>query len=387
VPRPHKLEALGRILDLESPASAIIFCRTRTEVDELTEAMASHGYNPEALHGGFAQAQRDRVMARFREGVADILIATDVAARGLDIEHVSHVINYDIPESPDVYVHRIGRTGRAGREGVAITLVQPREHGLLKAIEKAVKQRIEPARIPTVADVRARRMEMLVAALRETLIEDDFGSYRIAVQTLAQEFDPLDVAAAAAKLAAEAAHGEDAEDNDEQAFTLRQSQGERGSYSERQGKHATSSERDGERGSSSGRQGERVTRSKHQDERSSPVRAEGRTAMHSKPVLSRVQGGHDRASDDGSRPPKRRRDNDAMVRLVITAGEQRGIRPKDLVGAIAGEADIPGTSIGAIQIGERHSIVEVPESVAEKVIRALSKATLKGQRVTAKREK
>ena len=151
-------------------------------------------------------------MSRFREGVADLLIATDVAARGLDIEHVSHVINYDIPESPDVYVHRIGRTGRAGREGTAITLVQPREHRLLKAIEKVVKQHIEPARIPTVADLRAHRMEMLTAALRETLDDDDYGPYRMAVQSLAEEHDPLDIAAAAAKLAAEVALGDEAED-------------------------------------------------------------------------------------------------------------------------------------------------------------------------------
>jgi ATP-dependent RNA helicase DeaD len=243
---------------------------------------------------------------------------------------VSHVINYDIPESPDAYVHRIGRTGRAGRAGVAITLVQPREQYLLKAIEKVVKQRIEPARIPTIADVRAKRMETLIAALRDTLAEDDFGSYRVAVRALAQEFDPLDVAAAAAKLAAEAVHGEETD----------------------------------------GAEPERA-----------PVRPELRAPRQSKGERFEAN------ARDGSRAPKRRRDNDAMVRIVITAGEQRGIRPKDLVGAIAGEADIPGTSIGAIQIGERHSIVEVPEQVADKVIRALSKATLKGQRVTAKREK
>jgi ATP-dependent RNA helicase DeaD len=212
VPGPQKLEALGRILDVESPASAIIFCRTRTEVDQLTEAMAAHGYSPEALHGGFAQAQRDRVMNRFREGTADLLIATDVAARGLDIEHVSHVINYDIPQSPDVYVHRIGRTGRAGREGTAITLVQPREHRLLKAIEKVVQQRIEPARIPSVADVKARRIAELTIALRETLAGNAFDVYRVAVQPLAEEYDALDIAAAAAKLAADAIHGDEPDD-------------------------------------------------------------------------------------------------------------------------------------------------------------------------------
>ena len=139
VPRAQKHTALGRVLDMETPTSAIVFCRTRLEVDELAEAMNAHGYRAEALHGGFEQEQRDRVMKRFRGGKADLLIATDVAARGLDIEHVSHVFNYDVPTDPDAYVHRIGRTGRMGREGVAITFAEPREHRLLRSIEKATQ--------------------------------------------------------------------------------------------------------------------------------------------------------------------------------------------------------------------------------------------------------
>src|SRR6478609_2888477 len=119
---------VGRALDVENPTSAIVFCRTRTEVDELTESLNGRGYRAEALHGGLSQEQRDRVMKKFRANTADLLIATDVAARGLDVEHVSHVVNYDVPTSAEAYVHRIGRTGRAGREGVAITLAEPREH-------------------------------------------------------------------------------------------------------------------------------------------------------------------------------------------------------------------------------------------------------------------
>jgi ATP-dependent RNA helicase DeaD len=376
VTRPHKLEALGRILDVESPASAIVFCRTRTEVDDLSAALAAHGYSPEALHGGFAQTQRDRVMNRFRQGTADILIATDVAARGLDVEHVSHVINYDIPESPEVYVHRIGRTGRAGREGVAITLVQPREHYLLAAIERVVKQRIERASLPSAADVRARRIEALASAVRETLIAGDFGRYRAAVRILTEEFDPLDVAAAAAKLAAEALHGPEVEAAgekpvDEPAAGFRQMQTER---APRERARSVRSE-------NGTRQSESAESARDERARSGAARPERRTATPSK---------HERlppAARDGSQPPKRRRPTDTMVRLVITAGEQRGIRPKDLVGAIAGEADIPGSSIGAIEVGERHSTVEVPASLADRVIRALSKATLKGQRVSARREK
>src|SRR5205085_4054809 len=132
VPRAHKVAALGRVLDMEAPTAAIVFCRTRTEVDELTETLTGRGYRAEALHGGLSQEQRDRVMRRFRDGAAELLVATDVAARGLDIEHVSHVVNFDVPSSTDAYVHRIGRTGRAGREGVEITLAEEREHRILR---------------------------------------------------------------------------------------------------------------------------------------------------------------------------------------------------------------------------------------------------------------
>ena len=128
VARGHKRAALGRVLDIESPTAALVFCRTRLEVDDLTEALKSRGLRVESLHGGISQAERDRVMKKLRAGTLELVVATDVAARGLDIGHLSHVVNYDVPSSPDVYVHRIGRTGRAGREGVAITLAEPREH-------------------------------------------------------------------------------------------------------------------------------------------------------------------------------------------------------------------------------------------------------------------
>ncbi|MDP8960354.1 MAG: DEAD/DEAH box helicase, partial [Actinomycetota bacterium] len=132
VPRAHKAAALGRVLDVEAPAAALVFCRTRDQVDQLTETLNGRGYRAEALHGGMDQDQRDRVMGRLRSGRADLLVATDVAARGLDIEQLTHVINYDMPSAPDSYLHRIGRVGRAGREGAAITLTEPREHRMLK---------------------------------------------------------------------------------------------------------------------------------------------------------------------------------------------------------------------------------------------------------------
>ena len=156
-----------------------MFCRTRIEVDELAETLNARGYRAEALHGGMSQEQRDRVMGLFRSSNADLLVATDVAARGLDIEHVSHVVNYDVPSAPEAYVHRIGRTGRVGRKGVAITLAEPREHRLLRNIEAFTKQRIEIASVPTVADLRSRRLDVMRASLRERLLAGDADDVRV----------------------------------------------------------------------------------------------------------------------------------------------------------------------------------------------------------------
>src|SRR4249920_3302584 len=170
VNRAHKPATLARILDMEDPVATLVFCRTRMEVEALVETFNAHGHRSEALHGGMEQRQRDRVMGLFRSQKADVLIATDVAARGLDIEHLSHVVNYDVPASPEAYVHRIGRTGRAGRGGTAITLAEPREHWQLRNIERLTKQKIEIASVPTVADLRAKRLELTRAFLRESIL-------------------------------------------------------------------------------------------------------------------------------------------------------------------------------------------------------------------------
>ena len=215
VRRADKLAALGRILDLEDGTATLVFARTRGEVDDLAEALSGRGRDAAALHGGLAQEQRDRIMGRFRDGALDVLVATDVAARGLDIEQVTHVVNYDVPSSPDVYVHRIGRTGRAGREGVAITLVEPREHRLLRDIERTIGVPLEIVGLPTVADVREKRLEILRGTLRETLLGDGFDRYRAVVEPLSDEFDLVDIALAAISLADEGARG--AEDTAELA--------------------------------------------------------------------------------------------------------------------------------------------------------------------------
>ena len=205
VPRAHKPAALGRVLDIEAPGGALVFCRTRTEVDQLTETMNARGYRAEALHGGMDQAQRDRVMSRLRDGTADLLVATDVAARGLDVDTLTHVVNYDVPSAPESYVHRIGRVGRAGREGVAITLAEPREQRLLHNIEHLTKQTIAIEKVPTVADLRAAQLEQTVLAIREALAADDLDEYHTVLHALRSEADPRSIALAAIRLYHEAA--------------------------------------------------------------------------------------------------------------------------------------------------------------------------------------
>jgi ATP-dependent RNA helicase DeaD len=184
--RAYKPAALVRVLDLERPAAAVVFCRTREEVDQLTETLNGKGHRAEALHGGMDQQQRDRVMGRLRGGGLGLLVATDVAARGLDVERLTHVVNYDVPSAPESYVHRIGRVGRAGREGIAITLATPREHNMLKAIERATGRPIAIEKLPTVAGLRARRLEVTRETLRQIVLEDDLDAFRSVVGPLGE---------------------------------------------------------------------------------------------------------------------------------------------------------------------------------------------------------
>ncbi|MET7395897.1 DEAD/DEAH box helicase [Dactylosporangium sp. NPDC005572] len=337
VSRAYKPAALGRVLDVEAPGAAIVFCRTRDEVDQLTETLNGRGYRAEALHGGMGQEQRDRVMARLRNGTADLLVATDVAARGLDVEHLTHVVNYDVPSAPESYVHRIGRVGRAGREGVAITLAEPREHRMLKTIERVTKQRITIEKVPTVADLRARRLELTRAALHESLIADrDLERFRVVVETLTDEFDLMEIALAAVKLAHESGSVGDGDEEEIPEITLRAPR-------EREG------ERPGER------PGRRVS-----------VRD---------------------ADARGARGRERRLPPGGMTRLFVGAGRSAGIRPQDLVGAITGESSLTGRDIGAIEIADRFALVEVPDTSVDEVIDTLRRTTLKGRRPVVRRER
>ncbi len=204
VPHYQKPEALARILDLEQPESAIVFVRTRREADSLGERLNGLDYPAQAIHGDLSQAQRERVLGRFRTGHTQLLVATDVAARGLDIPEVSHVINYDLPEDPEIYVHRIGRTARAGRSGVALTLVTPRERRNLKIIESLIHTRLQRLHVPTPDDVSARRRAAFREEVLQVLEAGELDTFQTLVDELSETHDPSHVAAAAFKMAVQA---------------------------------------------------------------------------------------------------------------------------------------------------------------------------------------
>ncbi len=349
VARAHKPAALGRVLDIEAPTAALVFCRTRAEVDQLAEQLNGRGYRAEALHGGMDQAQRDRVMGRLRSGTADLIVATDVAARGLDIDQLTHVINYDVPSDPESYIHRIGRVGRAGREGVAVTLAEPREHRMLKAIERMTKHPIAIEKVPTVADLRARQLEMTRSALHESILEDDLDGYRVVVETLTDEFDVVQVALAAVKLAHEAS-GAAADEEHIPEIAARPVKDSRG-RAQSGGRGDGGSEGFGSGGSGSGPE------------------------SGGRPGSGARGGRRGGASDPG------------MARLFVGAGRIAKIRPKDLVGAIANESRLSGRDIGAIEIADRFSLVEVPEDSADEVIAALRASTIKGKSVQVRRDR
>ena len=343
VPRAHKPAALDRVLDMENPTSAIVFCRTRLEVETLVETLNAHGRRAQALHGGMEQRQRDRVMQMFRGGKADLLIATDVAARGLDIEHLSHVFNYDVPPAAEAYVHRIGRTGRAGREGTAITLAEPREHRMLRAIESFTKQKIDILTVPTVAELRTRRLDVTRASIRELILAGELDDVRVVVDTLSQEFDIVAIASAAVKLAHQSQAGDEAE-RDIPVVVAHERPAPRGFHPERE----TRGPQRFSKGAVIGPAGPREKR---------------------------------RERPEGAGPAEE------VAMLFVGAGREAGIRPGDLVGAITGEAGINSRDLGAIQIADRFSLVEVPAARADEIIAALKATTIRGRKVPVRRDR
>jgi ATP-dependent RNA helicase DeaD len=258
-----------------------------------------------------------------------------VAARGLDIAHLSHVVNYDVPSSPEVYVHRIGRTGRVGRAGVAITLAEPREHRQLRNIEAFTRQKIEVTSVPTVADLRSRRLDVTRAALRERLLAGGSEDVRVVVESLAEEFDLVEIASAAVKMALSLEEGEGGRSEEE--IPVVSLKGEAARPEGRKGPHPRDAK------------GPRTT---YDARKTGTPKAGAKT-----------------------------------TRLYIAAGRQAGVRPADLVGAIAGEAGVGSHVIGSIEIGDRFSIVEVPTALATRILFALRATKIRGRKVTVNRNR
>ena len=338
----NKVEVLCRLLDLYSPKLSVVFCNTKKGVDELVLALQGRGYFAEGLHGDLKQEQRDRVMNGFRNGRTEVLVATDVAARGIDVDDVEAVFNYDIPQDDEYYVHRIGRTGRAGREGKAFSLVVGKEVYKLRDIQRYCKTKIIPQAIPSLDDITDIKVEKTMDQVRDMLENFDLSQMvNIIEQKLIEEdYTALDLAAALLKMNM----GEDNEDiidNFEPARSL-----------DDLDRYSRSGRRYGRDGS--GRDG---------------------SFRNSR---SRRRGAVDRAAVDYVI-------GDDMARLFVNIGRNQNVNPGDILGAIAGESGIPGRVVGSIDMYDGYTFVEVPRRYSDQVLKAMENAKIKGKKVRIER--
>lgn len=317
----HKLDALTRVLETEPVDGGIIFVRTKTATVELADKLSARGFSVEALNGDIAQAQREKTVDRLKSGRIDLLVATDVAARGLDVQRISHVINYDIPYDTESYVHRIGRTGRAGRTGTAILFVAPRERRMLKAIERATSQPIEPMQMPSVEDINVSRVARFKQRVVDALAgEQDLTLFYRIVREIEdeQEADPLQIAAVLAGMV--------------------------------QGDVPLLLEKKQKKPREKASQGERKPVAKTARRKPSPDELE----LTARPLKDHPDVG--------------------MERFRIEVGYEHGVKPANIVGAIANEADLESQYIGHIEIFDDFSVVDLPEGMPKETFQALKKA-------------
>lgn len=320
VKQKDKLEVLCRLLDIYNPKLSLIFCNTKKQVDELVVGLQGRGYFAEGLHGDLKQTLRDRVMLGFRSGHTDILVATDVAARGIDVDDVEAVFNYDIPQDEEYYVHRIGRTGRAGRDGLAFSFVVGREIYKLKDIQRYCKTKIQERRIPSVSDVSRIKIDSILRKMDDVIAQENLEKYVKLIEEKLEgsEYSTLELAAAFLK----SALGEEGEEIDEEPY-------------------------------------ETYTNSKEKKPYSYPK--------------------------SGRKDREREYSSEGMTRLFINLGKNMGIRPGDIVGAIAGESGIPGNVIGSIDMYDRYTFVEVPHDQVNTVIRGMKNCKIKGKSINVER--
>ncbi len=340
----HKLDALTRILEAEPFDGMIIFARTKLGTEELATKLQARGFSAAAINGDIAQQQRERTIDNLKKGKIDILVATDVAARGLDVERISHVINYDVPSDPESYTHRIGRTGRAGRSGEAILFITPRERSLLKLIERTTRQPVAPLELPTVKAVNEVRMTRFKDQIRATLAEGNLDIFRSVIEDIEREDNvpAIDIAAALAKMA-----------RGDEPLLL------------------TKPDRD--------------------------VRPE------SIPSQREFGGGHDRApreprGDWEDRPARPARDpgfkkervlrdpEPGMAAFRIEVGFAHGAKPGNIVGAIANEAGIPSKQIGRIEIYDDYSTLDLPSDMPAELFTQLKSIWVAGRQLSITRD-
>ncbi len=339
----HKLDALTRILEAETFDGMLVFTRTKQATVELAEKLEARGFAAAPLNGDIAQPLRERTVARLKAGQIDILVATDVAARGLDVERIGHVVNYDVPYDTESYVHRIGRTGRAGRKGEAILFIAPRERNMLRAIERATRQVIEPMNLPSVDAVNTLRIAKFKQRITETVAKGDTNLYRPVLEQLETEsgLALIDIAAALASLS--------------QGSTplLLAQKPERPADA-----HPANRERD-------------------------PRREEARSPPRERPATQERPAGQERDSRREERP--RKSGPAQMETFRIEVGSVHGIKPGNIVGAIANEADIEGVHIGRVDIREDHSYVDLPEGMPKEIFKQLQTVRVAGRELRISR--
>ena len=321
-----KVEVMCRLLDMYAPKLSVVFCNTKKGVDELVQALQGRGYFAEGLHGDLKQIQRDRVMNSFRNGRTDILVATDVAARGIDVDDVEAVFNYDIPQDDEYYVHRIGRTGRAGREGIAFSFVVGKEVYKLRDIQRYCKTKIIPQAIPSLNDVTGIKVDKILENVADTIEESDLSEMIniLEKKLLEEDYTSLDLAAALLKMMM----GEESED----IVDTREPR----SLDDLDSYYSGGS-------------------------RNGNGRGRGRNS-----------GGRDSRYDSG---------REDMARLFINIGKNQNVKPGDILGAIAGESGMPGKMVGSIDMYDKYTFVEVPRENADAVLNAMKDVKIKGKNI------
>ena len=360
----HKLDALTRILEAEPFDAMIIFARTKQATDELAGKLQARGLAAAAINGDIAQPQRERVIQQLKDGKLDILVATDVAARGLDVDRISHVFNYDIPYDTESYVHRIGRTGRAGRSGEAILFVSPRERGMLNAIERATKQPIEQMQLPSVDVVNDVRIGKFKQRISDTLAQGDLGQFQQLIEQYEQEHNvpALEIAAALARIA-----------QGDQPLLLAPPKREKyePASRERVDRAAPRERASSERRPPSGRD---TTAASHPPRESRPheQRQHEHAAHENAPPRHSA---HENAPprDFGPRPVRAHATEEGKRTYRVEVGHEHGVKPGNIVGAIANEAGLESQFIGRLSIRDHYSLIDLPDGMPAEVFEHLKK--------------